>query len=285
MGNEEAKMRFYQLISGYLMGLLLLACAHEVPNSAGSDVAGDATEARVSQDMLMVRNKLEASKLAEVPIGDGTITFYQLSLGEFAVEKRFPIGMAEPTVAKEDQLSLAELYAAYAPGQPVPQRVLEASRRARVHPESAESAARTEVGDGAPTTRSSEGNAPTPHGGRDPEEPSWFQQNYCTYLSGDSTTCFDNEAWGGAWIERTNTHLSKGAMCTWTGFAAMQLLVDGSYEWGDGIDSGWCETVVYHHSHNWLGWLNKATQRYEIPQASGVISFSAHFADNDCFVI
>jgi hypothetical protein len=279
-------MRCDHLLASCLLGLPLLACTgggEGQPADNGGSVA-------VTQEDLVARQRMAASLLAEIPVGEGKVVFYEPSPGEVVIAKNFPIGATEPRVSNEGQLSLAEVYAAYAPNQPIPAAILAASKRMEESHTEGESKSHEVVE--APS--GSEGNGSAPESSLQTREAkialassidqSWFVSTKCTYSAGSSTTCFTT-AYNGAYSQRTNTHTSTGGACGDTGAATLQFRVGGTLTSSIDVPYGQCWGVTHHHSHNWLGQKNKATLRYSISWAAQTVRFYAHFADSDCYII
>lgn len=281
-------MRFCTLFSACLLALPLTAC-----NDAPTQMETlDENGAPVTQEDLTARQAMAKGKLAEVSVGDGKIIFYELGSGDVYVAKEFPIGSAEPSAPNEDDLTLAELYAFYAPGQPIPQRIIDASARAaepQMSTEVAEgstTAANSESSRGCATTGSTGGLVSTQQAVTGPSsiDETWFRNTYCTYSRGNETVCFPL-AYQGAYSWRPSTHTTKGGLCGDTGAANLQMHVDNALHISQYVAYGGCYSVVHHHSHNWLGMKNRATVKYSCSWAEQTIRFFAHYTDGDCYIM
>lgn len=280
--------RNWNWISGCLLGLPLIACSEvSTEDGANDDQAQVAEEAEEAEEAA----RMASAKLAEVTVGDGTVTFYEFEPGDIDIVRKFPMGAVMPSVPNESKLSLAALYSAYAPGQPIPQRLLDASARV----EAMEAAAHANGLDGnSAETKDAEifrgqaavttnGNIATVQQGLSSSTGwKWFQENYCTYQNADVLNCWAS-ADAGDWASAVS-HSARGAICGDTGSGKMKMYVHGDYELTVSVAYDQCGWATHHHGHNWWGGSETATIKFKVTSAADSVRFSSMWT-SDCWIL
>jgi hypothetical protein len=280
-------------------GLTLIGCGAGADGGTEDGTLEPAAPAKTAPELtkeeLAANERYEASRIAQLVVGQSTVSMYEIAPGEFNITERFPMG-AEPVDMPSD-VTLVELHEALAPGQPVPERVYEAVRRAEqagLSPEVLPSDVSTEEISGGEFS-----------GGRLPEElplpatdgigtrqqalPSTittaeFQRLYCTGYAGEFTFkfCrFFDITGAKAW---SKSHYGTAVICADTGAAQMRTKVSGAVLSTHSFLYGQCFINRVHGPHDFLGQALQRTIEFSVHFAEQTVHFAGYYRSGHNFV-
>lgn len=279
-------MKTNNLWTPLLLALPLGGCAVESASNT-SDVPPPLS----TEEQAIVENMKEGT-LAEISVGEGTVSFIEISPGDVIVTKRFPIGAEVPEVEGASEMSLEELFAAYAPNEPIPEALSAAMERSHDlaevvsdEPELDSASEPEESFAGLPAS-----SAPAHEGVSSKEQElsssisqQWFIDTFCgvTGTYGTSQSFCFTTAWQGAYGTR-KSHVHNAVICGDTGAARAISYVSGTPRVVVDVPYGQCWTVGrYHGPHGSFGSDLKRTLRTEVDWAQSTVRMAAYWIDND----
>lgn len=268
-----------------LLALSLGGCAAETASNSS-----DGPPPPSAEEQAIIDN-MKKGTLAEISVGEGTVSFIEIAPGDVIVSKRFPIGAEVPEVQNESKMSLEELFAAYAPNEPIPEVLSAAMERSHDlgevltdEPELDSHSEPEENFAGVPTS------VPARDGVSSKQQElsssisqQWFVDTFCGVHGPYGTSqsfCFTT-AWQGAYGTR-KSHVHNAVICGDTGAARAISYVSGDPRVIVDVPYGQCWTVGrYEGPHNAFGTAMKRTLRTQVEWAESSVRMAAYWIDND----
>jgi hypothetical protein len=287
-----------KLIAALGLGLTGLACANGADDGVTTP---DGLPALTAEEQAVVDN-MKANTLAEISLPEGTMKFIEYAPGEVSIDRQFAIGAKLTRVPGEDEMTLDQLFRAYAPGRDVPSSLLAAMARVeKLERDRAtfsigettrlatpkESSAPAEQFAGAPlegaVAPSSSDTESVKSALASSVDQTWFVNTFCRVGGADWTWCYA-VAWQNAYVS-WKTHRSNSVTCGDTGAARVQMHVGGTLKKNFDVPYGQCwYSGAYHHSHGAFGINTEITQKYSIPYAAQTVRFAGWMANEDQFI-
>jgi hypothetical protein len=236
--------------------------------------------------------KLDAAKLAEVEVGGGKITFFEIAPGEFFARTQAPVGAQMP--ALPSGASLADAFAAVAPGQAIPARMQEAIDRAATT-EAGEEVAPVSAVVTAPVATDVERAAQQATPGADGVETrtsaltsvfDWtsFYNTWCKGFSGPGLAHWCLSAAGTGVNMGYKAHRFDAWMCADTGAARIRVKRSGTTLYLVDFPYGQCNGYWYHGPHGIVGQSLQRTVEYIVDYAQQSVRFAGYAIGGDQFV-
>ena len=249
---------------------------------------GEAGAPPLTEEERAVVAKMEQGTLAEIELPQGKLRFIEVEPGTIVVLRGFPVGAAAPHVDGEEEMTLDQIFRAYAPNRQVPPAIFDAMRRNEL----AEREAVPEPGPAVVEPRVFLGEARRPDGeelGDDLVGASFALTNQefarkCSYSFVDWSWCYA-PAFQGAWAKHKN-HRGEALTCGTAGSARTQFFVSGSLRVSLEIPFNECwSTGQYHGPHGTFGTNLDRTMEWRVVFAQSTVGFTGWTKSNDGFVI
>jgi hypothetical protein len=275
-------MNGMKLAAGLALGFSTLACGMN-----GTDV--DGMPALTAEELAVVENA-KRNTLAEIELPDGKMTLVEFAPGQVSISRQFRIGAKVTRLEGEDDMTLEQIFRAYAPGREVPRRLMdamarEAEREQIPAPGATQPASPGVMDQGTPVEAAKPATSPDSIELVTSElassvDQAWFLKTFCN-VSASWSWC-NAVAGRGAYASK-GSHRSKAVTCGDTGAARMNFYVNGVLNTVLEVPYGTCWWSSYHHSHDIFGGSNRTTLLYSVPYAQSTVRFAGFMVDGDGF--
>jgi hypothetical protein len=277
--REDAMTTLKTALGIATLGLLAGACNQIQDDASGAPPLTDVERAVVAN--------MEKGTLAEIALANGKMRFIEVEPGMVVIVREFPVGVAAPQVDGEDEMTLEQIFRAYAPNRQVPQTIFDAMRRGEIAareatPETGPAVVEPQFfsGQALPDKLDSLGN--------DLERKTSALTNQefarkCSYSFVDWSWCHA-PGFQGAWAKHKN-HRGGALDCGTGGSSRMQFFVSGALKSSFDVPFQQCVSTTYHGPHGFLGSNLDRTMEWRIVFAQSEVGFTGWTVSDDGFVI
>jgi hypothetical protein len=293
-------MKRATLMATLALGLSSVACG-----TNGVDTA-DSTQNELpplTAEEQAARDNLEKNTLAEIDLPEGKMTFVEVEPGLVMIMRDIRIGSHVTRVEGDSEMTLPQIFRAYAPEREVPRELIEAEARVKARAQAeaqppADERARHEaqtpvVASGPPEISMGTRPAPSSSGLADGTErvtsalassidEFWFRENFCHVIGADHSWCWP--AAGHNSSISWSAHGTRSITCGDTGAASVIMYRNGASFFNVGVAYGQCKySGIYHGPHNWLGFATNVTLKWVVNTANSV-RHAGWYAQGDNFI-